>query len=291
MTKSELAATKRFDATLKMLDDPREEVRITATENLGTHGAAVSAEKKTIGIAALNNCLGRPDASVEWKKRIWETLEKLGGCSPAEKTAALAALQPEPLQQSSNTGTVVYSEEDVHTRLERKPPSPTELAKQLLAGLPSDDKEQRLIDFGKQSDEFREAIREELEKAIREYIHGRNPKTKEGRQRSVDLINGLLGRFGFALEHPKHSGVQCDLTLIVDSSNSQGQFRLLPRGDRISPLDRGANLSDFGYVRIIEAMPQIQPTVAESVPESSTESWSNLVSTPKTGKGTTKRPK
>ncbi len=138
-------------------------------------------------------------------------------------------------------------------------PSPQEFAQQLLAGLP-EDKEQRIIALAGRLDEYREAVRAELERTVREYMQDHNPATLQERQRSVDFLNGLLDRLGFSLEHPGHPGQACYLVLNADSVNRNGQIRLLLKGGTARPLERSAYLSRFAELRVIDGLSPLTPT-------------------------------
>ena len=89
-----------------------------------------------------------------------------------------------------------------------------DLVKQLFAGRPDEDAEQHLVAIGRRSDELRAVMREELQSAIRAFVTGLTPadpskreflSVEEKRARSaekrrhVNLINGLLERFGFGI--------------------------------------------------------------------------------------------
>jgi hypothetical protein len=136
-----------------------------------------------------------------------------------------------------------------------------EFAKTLFSGL-SGGQEENLVKLSVTLDRYREAIRAKLEAVIHEYMQGWNPTKAPERQRSVDVINSLMKRVGFALEHPDHPGQHCYLTLIVDSGQPQGQIRLLAEGSSSRPLDRSAHLSKFAYLRVIDATVPLEERAA-----------------------------
>lgn len=146
-------------------------------------------------------------------------------------------------------------------------PSPQGLAQQLLAGLPAEE-EQRLAAVVGRLDEFRSAIREEVERYILDYIRDRNPPKREERERSIGLINAVLQRLGFAV---KYEGQQCYFTLSYGRANPQGQIRLLPVGSRC-PLDFSAYLSHFSQIQIIDAAPCLDPVLTQLTPSPSASS-------------------
>jgi hypothetical protein len=125
--------------------------------------------------------------------------------------------------------------------------SPHEFVQELFAES-SPDGDRQLLGIARRLDRFRAAVRMELEKAIRQYVRNQNPSTREERQRSVELINGLVDRLGYCIEY---QGQRCYFTLMVNESHRRGEIRLRLEGSN-TDIDFSAHLSHFSDLRIID---------------------------------------
>jgi hypothetical protein len=170
----------------------------------------------------------------EADKKVLASDETISECG--EITSVISPLVPPPIPTPQELVKHLVAETVRQSQVETASVTGTEGA-DASAGM-DDFSETRILELFEKIARIRSELREEVEKAINSYIKDRNPDTREGREASVALINGVLEQLDFAI---MRKGKACRL----------GQIRLCIKGTS-KEVDRSAHLSHFSDLEIID---------------------------------------